>query len=61
VQPPADHFKKILKVTCRNHVYPIRHKLKECSMMKNYLTTGAFTKGKKPKSDLGGRPSHPSP
>jgi hypothetical protein len=30
---------------------PVRHNLKECSMMKNYMTTGALTKGKKPEDD----------
>jgi hypothetical protein len=31
---PTDHFKKLLEATCPNHMYPIRHKLKECTMMK---------------------------
>jgi hypothetical protein len=34
-----DHFKKLLKATCPNHTYPVRHKLKECTMMDNYMTT----------------------
>jgi hypothetical protein len=37
-----DHFKKLLEVTCPNHTYPIKHKLKECTMMKNFMTTGAL-------------------
>jgi hypothetical protein len=39
VWQPVDHFEKLLKVTCLNHTYPIKHKLKECTMMKNYMTT----------------------
>jgi hypothetical protein len=46
---PTDHFEKLLKATCSNHTYPVRHKLKECTMMKNYMTTGIFIKVKRPK------------
>jgi hypothetical protein len=46
-------------VTCPNHAYPIRHELKECSMMKNYMTIGAFTKGKNPEGDLAGKTATP--
>jgi hypothetical protein len=38
---PVDHFEKFLEATCPNHAYPIRHKFKECSMMKNYMTRGS--------------------
>jgi hypothetical protein len=31
---------------------PVRHKLKECTMMKNYMTTRTFARGKKPEGDL---------
>jgi hypothetical protein len=48
---PVSHFEKLLEVTYPNHAYPVRHKLKECNMMKNYMTTGPFTKGKKPEDD----------
>jgi hypothetical protein len=37
------------------------HKLKECSMMKNYMTTGTLTKGKKPKDDAAGKATAPFP
>jgi hypothetical protein len=40
-------------------VYPVRHKLKECSMMKNYMTTVSFTKGKKPEGVPVGRVTTP--
>jgi hypothetical protein len=46
---PVDHFKKLLEATCPNHVYLIRHKLKECTMMKNYMTTGLSPRARSPK------------
>jgi hypothetical protein len=54
-QQPTDHFEKLLEATCPNHAYPIRHKLKVCSMMKNYMTTWAITKSKNPKGDSAGK------
>jgi hypothetical protein len=48
---PANHFKKLLEATCPNHTYPVRHKLKECTMMNNYMTTGTFARSKKPEGD----------
>jgi hypothetical protein len=42
---PTDHIEKLLEAICPNHADPIRHKLKECTMIKNYMTTGALTKG----------------
>jgi hypothetical protein len=35
-------------------MYHIRHKLKECTMIKNYMTTGTFAKGKGPEGDSAG-------
>jgi hypothetical protein len=58
---PADHFEKLLEVTYPNHAYPVRHKLKEYSMMKNYMTTGALAKGKKPEDDPRGKAATPFP
>jgi hypothetical protein len=54
-----DHFKKLLEVTCLNHTYPIKHKLKERTMMKNFVTSGALSKGKKTEGDQGGRGATP--
>jgi hypothetical protein len=42
-------------MTCPNHAYHIKHNLKECSMIKNYMITEALTKGKKPKGDQAGK------
>jgi hypothetical protein len=61
VQQPADHIKKLLEATCPNHVYPVRHKLKECTMMKNYMTTGTFAKGKRPEGDMVWKAAAPFP
>jgi hypothetical protein len=58
---PADHFEKLLEATCPNHTYLVRHKLKECTMMKNYMTTRTFTKGKKPEGDSTGKAAAPFP
>jgi hypothetical protein len=42
-------------------MYPVRHKLKECTMMKNYMTTRTFAKGKKPEDDSAGKAAAPIP
>jgi hypothetical protein len=57
----SNHFEKLLEMTCPNHAYPIRHKLKECTMMKNYMNLGALAKGKKHEGDLGGKATAPFP
>jgi hypothetical protein len=41
VQPLTDHFKRLLEEAYPNHAYPVRHKLKDCDMMKNFLITGS--------------------
>jgi hypothetical protein len=58
---PVDHFGNLLEVTFPNRAYPVRHMLKECSMMKNYMTTGALAKGKKPVDDAAGKATAPLP
>jgi hypothetical protein len=45
---PEDHFDKLLEVTCPNHSYLVKHKLEDYTMMKNFMTLGAFSKGRKP-------------
>jgi hypothetical protein len=42
--PPKDHFKKLLKATYPHHSYSVKHKLKDCTMIKNFMTSGAFSK-----------------
>jgi hypothetical protein len=48
VRQPTDYIEKLLVATYQNHAYHVRHKLKECSMIKSYMTIGALTKSKKP-------------
>jgi hypothetical protein len=60
-QLPMDHFEKLLEVTCLNHMYPIKHKQKECTMMQNYMTTGSLANSKKPEGDSAGKVVAPFP
>jgi hypothetical protein len=57
----VDHFEKLLEVTYPNHAYTIKHKLKECSMMKNYKTMRALAKGKRLEGDLVEKATTPFP
>jgi hypothetical protein len=43
--PPMDHFEKLLEEICPNHAYPIKHKPRDCGMMKNFMTSGSLTRG----------------
>jgi hypothetical protein len=45
VWPPTDHFEKLLDETCPNHTYPIKHKLGDCGMMKNFMVSGSLAQG----------------
>jgi hypothetical protein len=42
---PTDHFEKLLEETCPNHAYPVKHKLRDCGMMKNFMTSRSLTRG----------------
>jgi hypothetical protein len=61
MRQPKDHFEKLLKATCPNHSYPIKDKLKGCTMMKILMTSGAFNKGRKPEGDPSGKGAAPIP
>jgi hypothetical protein len=39
----------------------MKHKLKDCTMMKKFMTSGTFSKGGKPGGDLGGKGVAPNP
>jgi hypothetical protein len=43
MRAPIDHFKRLLKEACPNHAYPIKHKLKDRSMMESFMTSGSPT------------------
>jgi hypothetical protein len=38
-----DHFMRLLEEVCPNHVYLIKLRLKDCGMMKNFMTLGSLT------------------
>jgi hypothetical protein len=42
---PTDHFKRLLEEVCPNHAYPIRHKLKDCVIMRSFMTSRSLTWG----------------
>jgi hypothetical protein len=42
-RPPKDHFKKHLEATYPHNPYPVKHKLKDCTMMKKFRTSGTFS------------------
>jgi hypothetical protein len=50
---PKVYFEKLLEAACPNHTYYVKHKLKDCTMMKNFLTFGALSKGKNPEGESG--------
>jgi hypothetical protein len=37
-RPPMNHFKRLLMEACPNHAYPIRHNIKDCDMMRSFMT-----------------------
>jgi hypothetical protein len=42
---PRTTFEKLLEETCLNHVYPIKHRLRDCNMMKNFMASGSPARG----------------
>jgi hypothetical protein len=44
-RPPTDHFKRLLEEAWPNHAYPVKHKLKDCGMMRSFMTLGSLTWG----------------
>jgi hypothetical protein len=49
--PPKDHFEKILEVVYPHNPYPIKHKLRDCTMIKRFMTSGAPPGGDEPTRD----------
>jgi hypothetical protein len=58
---PNQHFEKLLESAYLNLAYQIKHKFKECTMIKNFMTTRALTKGKKREGDPGAKAIAPFP
>jgi hypothetical protein len=58
---PTYHFERLLEEACPNHTYPVKHKLKECDIMKNFMTSGFLTWAMEPEEDPGGSDAMPFP
>jgi hypothetical protein len=43
VRAPTDHFKRLLEEACPNHAYTARHKLKDCNIMRSFMTSAFLT------------------
>jgi hypothetical protein len=41
-QLPKDHFEKLLEKTCPNHSYAVKHKLRDCNLMKSFMNMGSL-------------------
>jgi hypothetical protein len=35
--PPKDHYEKLLDASCPHHEVPMKHSLKDCRLIKNYV------------------------
>jgi hypothetical protein len=60
-RPPTDHFKRLLEEACPNHAYPIRHKLKDCGMMRSFMTSRLLTWGAELNEGSNGSDTTPFP
>jgi hypothetical protein len=38
-QLPKDHFEKVLEAACPHHSYAIKYKLRDCTMMKCFVSS----------------------
>jgi hypothetical protein len=56
-----DHFEKLLEATCQNNLYPVKHKLKDFTMMKKFMTLGFSPKVGSPWGTWAGRTRHRFP
>jgi hypothetical protein len=61
VRPPTDNLERLLEEVCLNHMYPMKHKLKKCDMMKKFLISGSLTRGMELDEDPGGSNMIPFP
>ena len=41
VEGTPNHFKKLLEGQCPNHAFPVKHLLKDCSLMRWFLSRGS--------------------
>jgi hypothetical protein len=40
-----DHFERLFEEVCPNHAYAIKHKLRDCSLMKNFMAKWSLSWG----------------
>jgi hypothetical protein len=56
-----DHFERLLEEASPNYAYPIKYKLKDYNMVKNFKTSGFLTQVNELEEDPGGRGARPFP
>jgi hypothetical protein len=61
VRPLIDHFERLLEEAYLNQAYPIKYKLRDYGMMKNFMVTRSLTRDMEPEEDPGGRDAMPLP
>jgi hypothetical protein len=44
-RPPTYHFEKLLEETCSNHAFPVKLKLRDYDMMKNFMASRSIVRG----------------
>jgi hypothetical protein len=54
-RPPKGHFEKVLEAACPHHLYSIKHKLRDCTMMKRFMSSDTPTDDDELARDLGGK------
>jgi hypothetical protein len=37
---PKDHIEKVLEGPCPHHLYPVKHRLRDYTMMKRFMSSG---------------------
>jgi hypothetical protein len=43
--PLTDHVERLLEETYSIHAYPVKHKLWDCGLMKNFMASGSLARG----------------
>jgi hypothetical protein len=58
---PTNHFKRPLEEACPNHAFLVRHKHKQCGMMRSFMTSGSLSWGTEPNEGPDGSDAKPFP
>jgi hypothetical protein len=56
---PLKRHHRLLEEACLNHPCPIKHKLKDCDMIKNFMTSGSRSRSTELEEAPGGSNSIP--